>query len=94
MAVNDNISVKGYRTTCCSKMLDNYYILYNATVVDKLLSEGCIIVGRANIDEFGVGSSTESSFYGKSYNPWIYPEFGWVLRWSAASVAAVRLHSD
>ena len=89
MAVNDNISVKGYRTACCSKMLDNYYPLYNATVVDKLLSEGCIIVGRANIDEFGVGSSTESSFYGKSYNPWdLFRVPGGSSGGAAASVAA------
>ncbi len=67
--VKDNINVKGWGITCASKILKGYVSPYNATVIDKLLSGGCSLFGRSNMDEFAMGSSTESSTYGRTLNP-------------------------
>lgn len=70
MALKDNLSTKGVRTTSASKMLENYVPIFNATVVDKLSQAGAILLGKVNMDEFAMGASTESSAFFETRNPW------------------------
>jgi len=67
--IKDNIQVKDWSVTCASKILQGYIAPYNATVIEKLLENGLAPHGRANMDEFAMGSTTESSYYGPTKNP-------------------------
>lgn len=69
IAIKDNIQVEGWNVTCASKILQGYVAPYNATVIDKMLENNLSAFGRTNMDEFAMGSSTETSFYGKTLNP-------------------------
>ncbi len=69
IALKDNICYKGHKVSASSKILENFTSLFSATVVERLLAEDAILIGRTNCDEFAMGSSNESSAYGKTLNP-------------------------
>jgi len=89
IAIKDNIQVKNWSVTSASKILQGYIAPYNATVIEKLLDAGLSPFGRTNMDEFAMGSTTESSYYGKTLNP-LNPECvpGGSSGGSAAAVSA------
>lgn len=70
VGLKDNIVVQGKKATAGSLMLENYTASYDATVVERMKAEGMVLVGRTNMDEFAMGSSTEASHYGATKNPW------------------------
>ena len=83
------MNLTGTRTTCASRMLENYQSVYTATCVQRMLDAGCLPMGKANMDEFAFGSSTESSAFHRTNNPWDTERVpGGSSGGSAAAVAA------
>ena len=69
-ALKDNMCTNGVKTTCASKILANFVPPYDATITEKLAADDAVIVGKANLDEFAMGSSTENSGFFVTHNPW------------------------
>lgn len=91
IAYKDIFCQTGWRTACSSKMLDNFVAPYTATVVQNLLNEGMVTLGRVNMDEFAMGSTNETSFYGATKNPWHTEHVPGGSSGGSAAVVAARL---
>ncbi|UOO75942.1 Asp-tRNA(Asn)/Glu-tRNA(Gln) amidotransferase subunit GatA [Neisseria sp. Dent CA1/247] len=91
IAYKDIFCQKDWKSACSSKMLDNFVSPYTATVVQNLLNEGMVTLGRTNMDEFAMGSTNETSFYGATKNPWNLENVPGGSSGGSAAVVAARL---
>ncbi len=89
VAIKDNMCIKGMKTTCSSKILYNFVPTYTSQAVENLINAGAVVIGKTNMDEFAMGSTTETSYFGATKNPWNTDNVpGGSSGGSAAAVAA------
>lgn len=91
IGIKDNMCTKGIKTTCSSKMLENFIAPYNATVIEKLNEEGLVSLGKLNMDEFAMGTTTEHSAFKKTCNPWNLKKVPGGSSGGAASAVAANM---
>lgn len=91
VAIKDNMCTKGMLTTCSSKILGNFHPMFTAEAVKNLEEAGAVIIGKTNMDEFAMGSTTETSYFGPTKNPWNLEHVpGWFFRWIMCSSSSRR----
>lgn len=91
IAIKDNFCTKNITTTCASNMLKSFVPLYNATVCERLLNSGAVLIGKTNLDQFAMGSGTVDSIFGPCKNPWGFDDNNFNITGGSSGGSAVAV---